>query len=168
MPKATRRLDQSFKTMRAFAHDFCRMLGPRYHHRWRALAYARSLTILGTWLVLLVGLTYVAPLFGAPLLLLFGWGLWDGVRSNRQLWDLARRRRSWPLDIRKRLYWDGAFFIFWDYWRIIDIPELRELRKNYRTDQLIAFLLFVPIVFFAYLIHVLGTYLVSLTALGSH
>jgi hypothetical protein len=95
------------------------------------------------------------------LLLLFLWGLRTGVRRNRQLWALAKRRRSFPLDIRKRLYRDGTYLIYWDYWRIIDIPELRELRTAIRTDRLIGFLLIPPLLIFAGLLQFLGSCLLS-------
>ncbi len=149
MPKVTQSAHPRFAKARAFARDFCRMLGPMYDNEWRTLAYIRNLSILGVWLVALVGLTLMAPFFGAPLLLLFIWEIRAGVRTNRELWALAWHRRSWPLDIRKRLYQDGVRFIYWDYWRIIDIPELRELRKARRTDQLVGLLLIPPIVIFA-------------------
>jgi hypothetical protein len=157
------RLHPHIEKSRAFARDFWRSLGPMYDNEWRVWSYVRNLAILGVWLLGSGGLTLVAPFFGAPLLLLFLWEIREGVRTNRQLWALAKHRRSWPVDIRKRLYQDGVRFIYWGYWRIIDIPELRQLRKAHRTDQLIAFLLIPPIVIFAGLLHALFSNLTGQT-----
>ena len=160
MPKVTQSAHPRFAKARAFARDLRRMLGPTYDQP-RVLAYVRSILALGVWLFFLVPMSLYAPLFGGTFLMFFLWVLWDGVRLNRQLWALAKCRRSFPLDIRRRLYRDGLALRFWDYWMVKDIPELRELRAAIRTDQLIAFLLVPPLVVFAGLLQVLGSYVLS-------
>jgi hypothetical protein len=135
------------------------MLGPTYDVEWRAMSFVRTLTILSVWFFGLGGLTLMAPIFGGTLLLAFLWKLRHAIRWNRKLRAIARRRRSLPVDIRKRLYQDGGAFIFWDYWRIIDIPELRELRKAYRTDQLIGLLLVPPLLLLASFLSIAASYL---------
>jgi hypothetical protein len=151
MPNTKQSPNPNIKKASAFARDFCRMLGPTYDQP-RVLAYVRSIFCIGVWFVFLVPMTLYAPLFGGTFLVFFLWMLWDSVRMNREIWSLARRRRSFPLDIRKRLYRDGLALRCWDYWRIIDLPELRELRKAIRTDQLIVFLLIPPLILFASLL----------------